>query len=56
MTTPHDTADANVDARSGELSDWRAHIFDLAEPAWRECRSAALYVDRLRYEGFEVEV
>ena len=30
-------------------------IWRLAETAWREYRSAAWYVDRLRREGFEVE-
>lgn len=44
-----------VDARSAELSDWHQHIFDLGETAWREYRSAAWYVERLRAEGFEVE-
>jgi len=44
-----------VDARAGDLSDWCATIFELAEPAWREYRSAAWYVDRLRAEGFTVE-
>jgi aminobenzoyl-glutamate utilization protein B len=31
-------------------------IWRLAETAWREYRSAAWYVDRLRREGFDVEV
>ena len=47
--------DAAIAARQSALSDWCAHIFDLAEPAWREYRSAAWYVERLRAEGFEVE-
>jgi len=46
---------AIVDARKAELSDWCATIFDFAEPAWREYRSAAWYVKRLRAEGFTVE-
>lgn len=41
-------------ARTG-LSDDCARIFDYAEPAWREYRSAAWYVERLRAEGFTVE-
>ena len=39
----------------GELSEWNRTIWELAEPAWREYRSAAWYVERLREEGFEVE-
>lgn len=38
-----------------ELSDWCATIFDHGETAWREYRSAAWYVERLRAEGFTVE-
>lgn len=38
-----------------ELSDWNRHIWELAEPAWREHESADWYVERLRAEGFEVE-
>ncbi|KUF09301.1 peptidase M20 [Pseudoponticoccus marisrubri] len=49
------TADDLIAARAGELSDWCAQIFDFAEPAWREYRSADWYVERLRAEGFEVE-
>ncbi|MCP5150590.1 MAG: amidohydrolase [Ectothiorhodospiraceae bacterium] len=44
-----------VDSHAGALSDWHATIWDLHEPAWREYRSAAWYVERLRAEGFEVE-
>ena len=44
-----------VDARMAELSDWCATIFDFAETAWREYRSAEWYVTRLRAEGFSVE-
>ena len=49
------TAEDWIAARAGEISDWTATIFDFAEPAWREYRSAAWYVERLRAEGFEVE-
>lgn len=38
-----------------EWSGWASTIFDHAETAWREYRSAAWYVDRLRREGFTVE-
>ncbi len=46
---------AAVEAGAAELSEWTRTIWDFAEPAWREYRSAAWYVDRLRAEGFEVE-
>lgn len=46
---------AVVDSRQAELSDWCATIFNFAEPAWREYRSAEWYVKRLRAEGFRVE-
>lgn len=48
-------ADEEVARRASFLSDGCAQIFDYGEPAWREYRSAAWYVDRLRTEGFEVE-
>ncbi|NIM00338.1 MAG: amidohydrolase, partial [Acidobacteria bacterium] len=38
-----------------DLSAWHDQIWDYHEPAWREYRSAAWYVERLRREGFEVE-
>jgi aminobenzoyl-glutamate utilization protein B len=49
------TALAHVEDRLGDLSRWTRAIWDLAEPAFREYRSAALYVDLLRAEGFDVE-
>lgn len=49
------TARAAVAARRAELSAWCATIFDFGETAWREYRSAAWYVARLRAEGFAVE-
>lgn len=51
----YQTAEAEIDRRAGDLSDWCATIFDFAEPAWREYRSSDWYVARLRAEGFEVE-
>ena len=48
------TADAWVADHRADLSDACATIFGFAEPAWREYRSAAWYVDRLRAEGFAV--
>lgn len=44
-----------VDQNQQQLSDWHQVIFDYAETAWREYRSCAWYVQRLRAEGFEVE-
>ena len=45
-----------VDANREKLSRWHAEVWDLHEPAWREYRSANWYVERLRSEGFDVEV
>ena len=53
-TNAQSDALATVDARMAELSDWCATIFDFGETAWREYRSAAWYVGRLRSEGFTV--
>ena len=50
-----DTAFGWITAHRQDLSDWTAQIFDFAEPAWREYRSADWYVRRLRAEGFTVE-
>jgi aminobenzoyl-glutamate utilization protein B len=55
VSAPEATADAAIAARAADVSRWTAQIFDWAEPAWREYRSAAWYVDRLRAEGFSVE-
>jgi aminobenzoyl-glutamate utilization protein B len=45
-----------VDQNRTAWSQWNAHIWDLAETAWREHRSAEWYVGKLRAEGFTVEV
>jgi aminobenzoyl-glutamate utilization protein B len=45
-----------VAAHAGDLSQWNSTIWHFAETAFREYKSAAWYVDRLRKEGFEVEV
>jgi hypothetical protein len=37
------------------LSDWHQIIWHLAEPAWREYKSSAWYMKKMREEGFEVE-
>ncbi len=39
-----------------DLSEWNQVIFDFGETAWREYRSADWYVNRMRAEGFDVEV
>ncbi|MGC0144631.1 amidohydrolase [Pseudactinotalea sp. Z1732] len=49
------TARAWVDEHMRALSRWHQHIWELAEPAWREHESASWYVQRLRAEGFDVE-
>jgi aminobenzoyl-glutamate utilization protein B len=49
------TAMAWVDTARDALSADCARIFEFAEPAWREYRSSAWYVERLRAEGFTVE-
>ena len=46
---------SEVDTLSKKLSHWCSIIFDYAEPAWREYRSAEWYIARLRAEGFDVE-
>jgi aminobenzoyl-glutamate utilization protein B len=45
----------DVASRARDLSEWTATIFGYGETAWREYRSAAWYVERLRAEGFSVE-
>lgn len=44
-----------VDQSTPELSEFHQRIWGYSEPAWREYRSAAAYVELLRAEGFEVE-
>jgi aminobenzoyl-glutamate utilization protein B len=44
-----------VQSKRKDWSAWHAHIWDLAETAWREYRSCEWYVKLLRAEGFEVE-
>jgi aminobenzoyl-glutamate utilization protein B len=59
MSTPlsaaqHD-AQTYITTHKASISDWTAQLFDLAEPAWREYRSAEWYIAKLRAEGFTVE-
>ncbi|MBU3261913.1 amidohydrolase [Roseovarius sp. PS-C2] len=44
-----------IDARLDCLSADHMTIWNLHEPSWREYKSAAWYVERLRAEGFDVE-
>jgi aminobenzoyl-glutamate utilization protein B len=55
MTPEKQTVLDWVEAHRQPLSKWHAQIWDFHEPAWREYRSCAWYVDTLRREGFEVE-
>ena len=55
MTRIKELADAWVNAHKDALSEWHRTIWDYAEPAWREYRSAAWFVAKLRQEGFSVE-
>jgi aminobenzoyl-glutamate utilization protein B len=55
MTRIHELADAWVHSHRDALSDWHRTIWDYAEPAWREYRSAAWFVGKLREAGFSVE-
>ncbi len=50
-----ETAKAWIDAHMTELSAWHTKIWEFAEPAWREYRSARWYVGLLRDYGFDVE-
>ena len=55
LSSAQETARAVIATRKPELSAWCSTIFDFGETAWREYRSAAWYVERLRREGFSVE-
>lgn len=55
ITSEKQTVLGWVDANEKRLSEFDMLIWDYAEPAWREYRSAAAYVDLLRGEGFDVE-
>ncbi|MFN7000035.1 MAG: hypothetical protein ACK4ST_08395 [Elioraea tepidiphila] len=44
-----------VAAHAASLSADHLHLWRLAEPSWREYRSAGWFVARLRREGFTVE-
>lgn len=55
LAAARSTALAWIEANEPRLSAFCRQVWDYAEPAWREYRSARLYVDTLRAEGFEVE-
>ena len=56
MTSPEkQTAFDWVGANEPWLSDSHQVIWRYAEPAWREYKSAAWYVETLRGHGFQVE-
>lgn len=44
-----------IEANQQRLSEFDIAIWNYAEPAWREYKSARAYVDLLRGEGFDVE-
>src|SRR5579875_961382 len=50
-----DAAWSYFDEKIPEWSAFHRRIWEYAEPAWREYRSADAYVALLRREGFEVE-
>src|SRR3954463_8333706 len=50
-----ETALECLDANHAALSRDHMHLWHLHEPSWREYKSSAWYVDRLRREGFDVE-
>src|SRR5579884_513966 len=55
MTDEKGSALSWIDENTPRLSDFHQTIWQHAEPAWREYRSAADYVELLRREGFGVE-
>jgi aminobenzoyl-glutamate utilization protein B len=55
MTAVKEWAHGWVDGHREALSEWHRTIWEFAEPAWREYRSAAWFVDRLQQAGFKVE-
>ena len=44
-----------IDEHARRFSDFHLRIWNYAEPAWREYKSAKTYCDLLRAEGFAVE-
>ena len=54
-TSAQNSALAWVDQSIDQLSGWNSKIWSYAEPAWREYKSAAWYVDKLKEQDFAVE-
>ena len=44
-----------IEEHARRFSDFHLRIWNYAEPAWREYKSANAYCDLLRAEGFAVE-
>ena len=44
-----------IDEHARRFSDFHLRIWNYAEPAWREYKSANAYCELLRAEGFAVE-
>jgi aminobenzoyl-glutamate utilization protein B len=55
MTAVKELAHRWIDRQREVLSEWHRTIWEFAEPAWREYRSATWFVDRLQRAGFKVE-
>ena len=55
MTLEKQTVFDWIDQHRAEPSEQHRTVWNFAEPAWREYRSAAFFVDLLRKAGFEVE-
>ena len=55
MTNEKRYAHAWIDKHAQRVSDFHLRIWDDAEPAWREYKSAMAYCELLRSEGFAVE-
>ncbi|MBV8308359.1 MAG: amidohydrolase, partial [Gammaproteobacteria bacterium] len=55
MSTPKELAHDWVNEHRQTLSAWHRTIWEFAEPAWREYRSAGWFVERLQRAGFSVE-
>jgi aminobenzoyl-glutamate utilization protein B len=55
MTSEKRYALKRIDESTERFSDFHLRIWNYAEPAWREYKSAKAYCDLLRAEGFTVE-
>ena len=55
MTALKQLAHGWIEEHRQALSQWHRTIWEFAEPAWREYRSAAWFVEHLQRAGFSVE-